>query len=141
MGYKIMSKSTSTSTVTNFENVSIFNAVFKCKRLRKIDPDIFDNNPKLVAFRMALIREEVAELEEAVKTKDMVETIDALADILYVVYGMADALGIDADKAFKIVHRSNMSKACVTQQEAEDTVMLYKQEGRYADPVYEPCVG
>ena len=37
---------------------------------------------------MKLIREEVEELEDAVKNHDLTETIDALSDILYVVYGM-----------------------------------------------------
>ena len=44
---------------------------------------------------MDLIREEVQELEEAVKQKDYKETMDALGDIVYVCYGMATSMGID----------------------------------------------
>ena len=58
----------------------------------------------------------------------MVETIDALADILYVVYGAGASFGIDLDKAFDIVHRSNMSKLCQTEEDAIETVRIYKEK-------------
>ena len=51
-------------------------------------------------LRMGLIREEMKELEEAVSNRDRKETIDALTDILYVVYGMGDCVGINLDKSF-----------------------------------------
>ena len=77
---------------------------------------------------MSLISEEVKELEKAVHDHDMVETIDALADILYVVYGMGARIGIDLDEAFDIVHESNMSKLCSTEEEAKQTVAFYEQQ-------------
>lgn len=86
---------------------------------------------------MALIREEMKELEEAVATHDMVETVDALADILYVVYGMGASLGINLDKAFDIVHQSNMSKVCKNEEDAQETVRRYQEDPRYDSPVYE----
>ena len=48
---------------------------------------IFTQDEKLVKLRKDLILEEVKELVDAMKNHDMVETTDALADILYVVYG------------------------------------------------------
>lgn len=36
------------------------------------------------------------------------QVIDALGDILYVVYGAGSAFGVDLDKAFFLVHESNM---------------------------------
>ena len=77
-----------------FQQVSDFNAQFGVKQLEK--PSLED-----VAFinsRMALIREEMQELEEAVKNKDLVETVDALTDILYVVLGMGYSLNIDLEE-------------------------------------------
>ena len=71
---------------------------------------------------MDIIREEVAELEEAVKEKDFKETIDALGDIVYVCYGMATSMGVDLHKAFKIIHKSNMSKLCKTEEQAKRSV-------------------
>ena len=66
-----------------------------------------------------------------------VETIDALADILYVVYGAGASFGIDLDKAFDIVHKSNMSKLCISEKEAIETVEWYKKNSTvYDSPSY-----
>lgn len=116
------------STQTNFEAVVDFNEKFGVTTHKKPQPNIFDTDPKLVKLRMDLIREEVKELEHAVQDKDIVETVDALADILYVVYGMGVSIGVDLDKAFELVHDSNMSKLCKTEDEAIATVEWYKQE-------------
>ena len=56
----------------------------------------------------------------------MKETIDALSDILYVVYGAGASFGIDLDKTFNMVHESNMSKVCKNEDEADKTVQWYK---------------
>jgi len=40
----------------------------------------------------------------------MVEVADALADLLYVIYGAGHAFGIDLDECYNEVHSSNMSK-------------------------------
>lgn len=61
-------------------------------------------------LRLSLIREEVQELEEAYADNNLVEVADALADIIYVVYGTAAQHGIDLEHVFAEVHRSNMSK-------------------------------
>merc|ERR1711865_1137277 len=73
------------------------------------------------------IKEEVQELADAMKEKDMVETLDALGDILYVVYGAGGAFGVDLDKAFDLIHKSNMTKLCATEDEAIKTVEWYKK--------------
>jgi predicted HAD superfamily Cof-like phosphohydrolase len=123
---------------TNFEKVGAFSQVFEVPTSDTVCHDIWTKNPKLVKLRMDLIREEMKELEDAVKEKDMVETIDALADILYVVYGMGASFGIDMDEAFDIVHKSNMSKLCYTEEDAQITVQKYKEERpqRYDSPYY-----
>ena len=61
-------------------------------------------------LRFDLIKEEINELEQAMKTKNLQEVADALTDILYVTYGAGCAYGIDLDKCFKEVQRANMSK-------------------------------
>ena len=65
---------------------------------------------KINALRLDLIREELNELTEAMKNKDLLEVADALTDILYVTYGAGHAFGIDLDKCFDEVQNSNMSK-------------------------------
>jgi|SRR5690606_4679507 len=57
-----------------------------------------------------LLAEEVSEFLIAVKDKDPVEIVDALGDILYVVYGAALDAGVDVDAAFARIHESNMAK-------------------------------
>lgn len=123
---------------SDFENVKTFNRTFGIPTFEQPQYGIFTKDPKLVKLRMALIREELQELEEAVETHDLVETLDALVDIIYVVQGMGSSLGLDLDKAFDIVHKSNMSKACKTVDEAEKSVRFYKDrpELGYDEPAY-----
>lgn len=123
--------------MSNFQKVVVFNRTFDVPVHTNVQHDIWTKNPKLIKLRMDLIREEMKELEEAVATQDMTETVDALADILYVVYGMGASLGIDLDKAFGIVHQSNMSKVCTSKEDAEETVKRYQQDSRYDSPTYE----
>jgi len=121
---------------TNFEKISEFNTAFGVKSNNTSQKDLFDTDKKLVDYRLSLVNEEVDELNEAVKNKDFKETIDALSDILYVVYGFYTAIGIDADKAFELVHKSNMSKLCISEDEAKETVRSYENDTRYDSPEY-----
>ena len=65
---------------------------------------------KINKLRLDLIKEELTELTEAMKNKDLLEVADALTDILYVTYGAGHAFGINLDKCFEEVQNSNMSK-------------------------------
>lgn len=122
---------------TNFKKVCDWNNIFGVPVNNKPVMDIFKSDPKLVEYRLALIKEEVAELEEAIKNHDMVETYDALCDILVVVYGAGASFGLDLDKGLHLVNDSNMSKSCKSEQEAIDTVEWYiKNEPRYTCPDY-----
>lgn len=80
-------------------------------------------------LRVALIAEELKELEHAIKDEDIVEVADALCDIQYVLSGAILEFGL-AEKfkaLFEEVQRSNMSKACNSEEEARKTVEHYKQ--------------
>lgn len=126
---------------TNFEKVIEFNDGFGVPVNNTIQKNVFEKNPDLVKLRLDLILEEVTELKEAIDTHDMTETIDALADILYVVYGAGASFGINLDKAFDIVHTSNMSKLCETEEDAIETVRIYKEKygngnSPYDSPAY-----
>jgi len=83
-------------------------------------------------LRVALIAEELKELEVAILEKDIVEVADALCDIQYVLSGAILEFGLgDKFKAlFEEVQRSNMSKACENEEEAKATVAHYlKKDG------------
>ena len=81
-------------------------------------------------LRVALIAEELKELEVAILEKDIVGVADALCDIQYVLSGAILEFGLgDKFKAlFEEVQRSNMSKACHTEQEAIATVEHFKKK-------------
>jgi predicted HAD superfamily Cof-like phosphohydrolase len=64
----------------------------------------------LARLRVELLEEEVSEFVVASEKEDLVGIADALADIVYVVYGTALTYGIDLDSVLREVHRSNMSK-------------------------------
>lgn len=78
-------------------------------------------------LRVALIAEELKELEVAILEKDIVEVADALCDIQYVLAGavLEFGLGEKFSRLFEEVQRSNMSKACSSEEEAKKTVEHY----------------
>lgn len=62
-------------------------------------------------LRANLIEEEARETVEAIRRGDLVEAIDGMCDVLYVVFGTAVSFGIDLEPFFDEVHRTNMLKA------------------------------
>ena len=80
---------------TNFQKVRDFNISFGIGRSKTPDD-------KLFKLRWDLIQEESDELFEAINTNDCIEIIDALSDILYVVYGASDSFDYDFDEAINL---------------------------------------
>lgn len=62
--------------------------------------------------RIKLIREETAELIEAIESKSMREIAKELADVMYVLLGTIVSFGLmnSFERVFEAVHVSNMSK-------------------------------
>tara|TARA_B100000780_G_scaffold11056_1_gene7601 strand:+ start:302 stop:643 length:342 start_codon:yes stop_codon:yes gene_type:complete len=79
---------------------------------------------KTVQLRCDLIKEELDELNQAIKDKDIKEVADALTDILYVTYGAGHTFGVNLDKCFEEVQRSNMSKL------GSDGKPIYNESGK-----------
>ena len=92
--------------MSNFSKVGTFMKTFGQEV--KTKPSL--STEKINKLRLDLIKEELEELTEAMKNKDLLEVADALTDILYVTYGAGHAFGIDLDKCFEEVQNSNMSK-------------------------------
>lgn len=93
-------------------------------------------------LRVKLIQEELDELKEAIENKDLVEVADAFADIQYVLAGaiLEFGLGSKFNQIFAEVQRSNMSKACsfegeaqatVDKEKARDVIAHYEKVGKY----------
>ena len=106
--------------MSNFKDVKVF--MEKFGQMVRTKPQFPDN--KTMQLRLDLIKEELSELEEAMKTKNLKEVADALTDILYVTYGAGYAYGIDLDECFKEVQRANMSKL------GEDGKPIYNEQGK-----------
>ena len=92
--------------MSNFSKVGIFMKTFGQEVKNK--PSF--SSDKINKLRIDLIKEELEELTEAMKNKDLLEVADALTDILYVTYGAGHAFGINLDECFEEVQNSNMSK-------------------------------
>ena len=90
-------------------------------------------------LRVSLLQEELNELKEAIDNNDLVEIADSLADLQYVLSGavLEFGLGNKFVELFNEVQRSNMSKACNNELEAQATLEHYKQkdgtEGYYKE--------
>ena len=92
--------------MSNFSRVGIFMKTFG----QEVKDNPSFSTDKINKLRIDLIAEELNELTEAMKNKDLLEVADALTDILYVTYGAGHAFGINLDKCFEEVQKSNMSK-------------------------------
>ena len=122
--------------MSNFEEVKIFMETFSQEvRTKPRFPE-----EKTMQLRLDLIKEELNELEQAMKTKNLKEVADALTDILYVTYGAGYAYGINLDKCFEEVQRANMSKL------GKDGKPIYNEKGKvmkgpnYSAPNLKPFV-
>ena len=82
-------------------------------------------------LRVSLLQEELNELKQAIQDNDLVEIADALCDLQYVLSGavLEFGLGNKFVELFNEVQRSNMSKACDNEQQAEETMEFYKEKG------------
>lgn len=106
--------------------VATFHKTFKAPILAQ--PSIPE--PGRSRLRYELLSEELKEFWEAIQAKDLVGVADALCDLQYVLSGavLEFGLGTHFVELFNEVHRSNMSKACRTQEEAQDTIEYYRQK-------------
>jgi hypothetical protein len=87
-------------------------------------------------FVYNFILEELEEYKHACETGDIVEVLDALCDITYVSLGNGAMLHGLKDRlwpAYQEVQASNMSKACTSEEEAQETVRVRSAEQK------EPC--
>ena len=106
--------------MTNFEKVGLFMSTFG----QEVKKNSELSNEKINALRLSLIKEELEELSKAIQENDILEVADALTDILYVTYGAGHAFGINLDKCFEEVQKSNMSKL------GKDGKPIYNEQGK-----------
>lgn len=93
---------------TTLDMVHEFHTTYSCTLEDK--PNLTDKGVN--NFRVNFLQEELDELKEALANNDLVEVLDALTDLQYVLDGTFLSFGLQEAKevAFDEVHRSNMSK-------------------------------
>ena len=106
--------------MSNFDDVRHFMEVYG----QEVKTKSSFPSEKIIKLRYDLIKEELDELSLAIKEKNLIEVADALTDLLYVVYGAGHAFGIDLDKCFAEVQRSNLSKLDI------DGKPIYNENGK-----------
>ncbi len=115
--------------MTNFEKVKEFMNTFG----QEVKDKAEFPNEKIVELRKKLIDEEFNELKTAIDDNNLIEVADALTDILVVTYGAGVAFGINLDRCFDEVHRSNMSKL------SDEGKPIYNEYGKVMKgPNYSP---
>ena len=93
------------------EAIETNDALFDLEKLQLL---AYHNSDEAKALKAALLKE--------------------LADLLYVVYGAADLLGLNIDAAFAEVHKNNMSKL------GPDGKPIRREDGKVIKPEgYKPC--
>ena len=102
-----------------------FNDAFDIPKLTR--PNIGPSD--LIELRIKLLEEEVKEYADAARAGDLIEILDALADIGYILAGTIINHGMQDiyDDAFDEVHRSNMAKLV-------DGKVLRRSDGKVMKP-------
>ena len=127
------------------QKVAALNTIFG-----NLQGDINNLNRDAVRKQAELVLEEAIELYEAAfphielqvnkhvkpdevvlspKSIDVEGAIDALGDLLTVVYGVGHIMGVDSDAAYDAVHESNMTKLLNNQDEANAALQVYFDMG------------
>jgi len=109
------------------DEVEEFNVTFG--KPNNYKPNIPSRNEWEFVYNFVL--EELEEYKEACESGDIVGVLDALCDITYVSLGngvMLHGLRRKILPAYAEVQASNMSKSCVTEEEARQTVELRSKE-------------
>ncbi len=86
---------------------------------------------KRCELRVSLLQEELNELKQAIEDNDLTAVADALCDLQYVLSGAVLEFGLGKKFAtlFDEIQRSNMSKACTDEKQAQETAEFYKIKG------------
>lgn len=103
------SNTNNTNYNTNYNKVCEFNRIFDFPVLGH-NSNALDNT-KVAKLRCDLIKEEgVVEFKKAHEENDIVEQLDSIADLLYVLYGLCYTYSFDPNHYVNLVFSNNNSK-------------------------------
>lgn len=77
---------------------------------QKVHEGDLESLRKYMQFRIDFLKEELKETSDAFESNDAEEIVDGLIDLCVVAIGTLDAFGVDAYKAWDVVHTANMAK-------------------------------
>lgn len=92
----------------------------------KIDYDLIESGQTVDLF--VAIKNAITNFKKVVKEQRASDLKEALVEILFHTYSASAAWGINCDEAYAIVHNSNMTKFCMSEEEAKATVKKYKEQ-------------
>lgn len=92
--------------------------------------DVYSSFGRMLFHKSQDIHYNTEKARETLKP-NIVKVLDALKDIQYVTLGTEVAFGLQdvSEDAFNEVHSSNMSKFCITEEQAQETVRLLNESG------------
>ena len=100
------------------------------KFMRACDQSVEGFNQDQFKLYVNLIDEEFKELKEAINNNDMLETLDALEDILVVTIGAIHSAGMDGEGAWKEVMKTNFAKI-----DSETGKVRKREDGKVLKPL------
>jgi predicted HAD superfamily Cof-like phosphohydrolase len=100
------------------------------KFMKACDQTVEGFNQEQFKLYVNLIDEEFKELKEAINNNDMLETLDALEDILVVTIGAIHSAGFDGEGAWKEVMSTNFAKI-----DKETGKVRKREDGKVLKPV------
>lgn len=113
---------------TNFDNIFINSSMLD-----------YENVIAIIFELRCNINSHIKKLELAAHLEKFEDVASNIVNIIFFTYKLGIFLGINIDKAFNLVHESNMSKLCKNLDEAIKTVDMYKTLNRYKLPDYRKC--
>jgi predicted HAD superfamily Cof-like phosphohydrolase len=124
----------------NLDKLANDNGVVLCEKNKSIDfskkrsKEITPYECDLIDHACVEMKHQLDTYNDSVKKSDFNQLGNSLVYLLEVVYDLGRELRFDMDKMFREVHRSNMTKVCSNQKDAEESVEQYVKEGRYEQP-------
>ena len=101
----------------------------------KFDLDIF-RNKEYINKHYTYLYNSFKSLEKFTNQKNSNSIVNYLSHLLYITYSIGKCYSINVRNDFDIVHKSNMSKICSSEDEAKRTIEKYKNDKKYPNTYY-----
>lgn len=100
-----------------------------------VDPQMLEKHGDEILTRLSLISHMIDEFERMCYRCDLTMAEYNLVDLIQLTYELGYYMRFDMDRMFREVHRSNMTKVCKTEADAQESLRQYQESGKYEKPV------